>query len=65
VYTRGIESAVAQTNRSGYAEAARLLAVLKELHQRAGSDFAGYLADLKDRHRRKTALLAELHRARL
>jgi uncharacterized Zn finger protein len=65
VYTRGIESAVAQTNRSGYAEAARLLAVLKELHQRAGSDFAGYLADLKDRHRRKTALLAELQRARL
>jgi hypothetical protein len=28
-------------------------------------DFAGYLAELKDRHRRKSTLLAELARAGL
>jgi hypothetical protein len=65
IYTQAVETAIEQKNKSGYAEAARLLGVLKELHERAGGDFRGYLATIKETHRRKSTLLAELARARL
>jgi uncharacterized Zn finger protein len=65
VYTTVVEDAIDRKNRGSYAEAARLLTDLKDLHQRAGTDFAAYLADLTATHRRKTTLLAELTRAGL
>src|SRR5215475_1848561 len=63
VYQREVEAAIDRKNGSGYARAAQLLVTLKGLHQRAGSDFAAYLQQVKDSHRRKTNLLHELTRA--
>jgi hypothetical protein len=65
VYAAAVEAAIDQKSRGGYAEAARLLADLKTLYDRAGHDFPAYLADLTDRHRRKTTLLTILRGARL
>src|SRR5262249_52407020 len=65
IYARAVEIAIDRKNQSGHTEAARLLGVLKELHQRASGDFPGYLATVKETHRRKSTLLAELARARL
>lgn len=65
VYAQQVELAIDRKKQSGYAEAAKLLGVLRSLHKRAGSDFAGYLAEIKETHRRKRTLLTELTRARL
>jgi uncharacterized Zn finger protein len=65
VFARRVEDLIDRKNKSGYADAARLLKDLRDLHRRAGTDFTGYLADLKEVHRRKTTFLAELTRAGL
>jgi uncharacterized Zn finger protein len=64
-YAQAVESAIARKSRGSYAEAVTLVGVLKDLHERAGTDFAAYLGTLRETHRRKTSLLAELARARL
>jgi uncharacterized Zn finger protein len=64
-YTRAVDAAIERKHKTAYAEAARLLTDLKNLHRRAGTDFSAYLADLTTTHRRKTTLLAELARAGL
>jgi uncharacterized Zn finger protein len=65
VYQQEVAAAIDRKNGSGYARAAQLLAELKSLHQRAGSDFAAYLQQVKANHPRKTSLLHELTRAGL
>jgi len=65
VFAQAVEAAIDRKNKSGYAEAARLLAALKDMHARAGHDFPAYLQTITDTHRRKTTFLAELTRARL
>jgi uncharacterized Zn finger protein len=59
------EDLIDRKNKSAYADATNLIKQVRDLHRRAGMDFAGYLAELKDRHRRKNTLLAELARAGL
>jgi uncharacterized Zn finger protein len=65
IYADAVEAAIDRKNRGAYAEAARLLTDLKNLHRRAGTDFTSYLAELTTTHRRKTTLLTELARAGL
>lgn len=64
-YTDQVENAIERKSQGSYAHAARLLVTLRGLHARAGSDFAGYLAALKETHRRKRTFLAEVARAGL
>ncbi len=65
LYAAEVDTAIDRKDKAGYAEAARLLLILKDLHHRAGTDFRAYLDALTDTHRRKTTLLATLTRAGL
>ncbi|WBB80372.1 SWIM zinc finger family protein [Micromonospora sp. WMMD882] len=60
VYEREVDRAIARPDRTGYASAARLLVALRDLHQRAGSDFDAYLQRVRAAHRRRSALMKEL-----
>ncbi|WP_020668915.1 hypothetical protein [Amycolatopsis nigrescens] len=62
-----VEELIAQKDAAGYQQAAKELRRLRTLHRRAGTpeEFAGYLAELVETHRRKTRLLAELRNARI
>ncbi|GLW34650.1 hypothetical protein [Actinoplanes regularis] len=42
----------------GYAAAARIVAEIRDLHERAGCDFGVFFDDLKENHRRKTSFIA-------
>jgi hypothetical protein len=64
-YAREVDDAIAGKDRYGYAKAAELLVALRDLHQRAGSDFGAYLAHIKSTHRRKSALMVYLANANL
>jgi hypothetical protein len=50
-----------------YNKAVKTITRLGEAYRRSGdeSGFAGYLADLRERHKRKTSFIAKLDRARL
>ncbi|MFG1900299.1 SWIM zinc finger family protein [Micromonospora carbonacea] len=65
IYTQEVDNAIARMDREGYETAARLLVQLRDLHQRAGSDFGVYLDHVKSTHRRKGALMERLADARL
>jgi hypothetical protein len=65
IYASAVENAIASKNRSGYETAARLLVSLRDLHQRAGSDFDAYLEQVKSTHSRKSALMECLMLKRL
>jgi uncharacterized Zn finger protein len=65
VYAAEVDTAIDRKDKTGYTEAARLLLTLKNLHDRAGTDFRAYLDALTHTHRRKTTLLAILTRAGL
>lgn len=67
VYRQHIEQVIEQRNPLLYARAADRLRRLRLLHTRAGTrtEFGTYLAELVERHRRKTRLLAEIRRARI
>jgi uncharacterized Zn finger protein len=64
-YAARVDDLIDRKNKSGYADAARLLTDLRDLHGRAGIDFAAYLGALTETHRRKSTFLAELRRAGL
>ena len=67
VYRLHVEELIEQKDSSCYREAARALRELRGLHRRADTaeDFALYLADLVETHKRKTRLLIEVRNARI
>lgn len=68
VYERLIEQRLAQSqDKYRYAKAVKTIARLRNAYQSAGDKdgFAVYLADLRDRHKRKTAFLLKLDKAGL
>ncbi|HJQ45129.1 MAG TPA: hypothetical protein VJ870_02240 [Amycolatopsis sp.] len=67
VYRLHVEDLIQQKDPSCYREAARALRELRGLHRRAetAEDFALYLADLVETHKRKTRLLIEVRNARI
>ncbi|WP_229068754.1 hypothetical protein [Actinoplanes sp. DH11] len=66
VYAAQVEQEIEGKNKKAYAEAARLMSALRELHERAGSTgFADYVASVKQQHRLKPSLLAALTKAGL
>ncbi len=65
IFAREVDTAIGRKDWSGYSKATELLVALKDLHQRAGTDFATYLADIKAAHRRKTALMRSIADAQL
>ncbi|HEU0088669.1 MAG TPA: hypothetical protein VFQ77_13660 [Pseudonocardiaceae bacterium] len=67
VYRTAAEQLIASKNAGCYRSAARLLGDLRDLHARTGATaaFQQYLDGLRERHRRKTRLLAELNHAGL
>ncbi|KUL29188.1 DUF6880 family protein [Actinoplanes awajinensis] len=64
-FAHRVEAAVDRKDKKGYAEAARLLADLRDLHERAGRDYPAFLAGVKETHARKTTFLATLAAAGL
>jgi uncharacterized Zn finger protein len=62
VYRRGVEPAVARTDRRGYEEAVALLRRMRPLVQRLGEEsaFGREVAELREAHRRKRNLVALL-----
>lgn len=56
-YAREVDTAITRKDRFGYEKAAQLLVSLRDLHQRAGTDFGVYLDHIKSTHRRKSALM--------
>jgi uncharacterized Zn finger protein len=60
-----VDDLIDRKTKTAYANAARLLTDLRDLHRRAGTDFAAYLGEVTDKHRRKSTFLAELRRAGL
>lgn len=62
VYRRGVEPAVARTDRQGYEEAVALLRRMRPLMQRLGEEgaFGREVAALREGHRRKRNLVALL-----
>ena len=64
-YAAQVDDLIDRKTKSAYANAARLLTDLRDLHRRAGIDFAAYLGELTEKHRRKSTFLAELRRAGL
>jgi uncharacterized Zn finger protein len=65
VFAARVAALIDRKTKPAYADAAKLLGNLRDLHRRAGTDFAGYLSELKEDHRRKSTLLAELARVGL
>lgn len=67
VYRMHVDELIEQKDSSCYREAALALRELRGLHRRAGTaeDFALYLADLLETHKRKTRLLIEVRNARI
>jgi tetratricopeptide (TPR) repeat protein len=65
IYAREVGAAIGRKDGRGYASATKLLLALKDLHQRAGSDFTTYLTEVKTTHRRKSTLMAGLAAAGL
>ncbi|HVW40438.1 MAG TPA: hypothetical protein VHC18_03715 [Amycolatopsis sp.] len=67
VYRLHVDELIEQKDPSCYRDAARALRELRGLHRRADTpeDFALYLADLVETHKRKTRLLIELRNARI
>jgi uncharacterized Zn finger protein len=59
-YAARVEDLIDRKNRTAYADAVKLLNILRVLHHRAGTDFTSYLEALKETHHRKTTFLAEL-----
>jgi hypothetical protein len=66
-YRSLIAELAARTGRRAYREAVELLGELLALSRRCGreDEFGEFVAGLRERHRRKTALLDELDRAGL
>jgi hypothetical protein len=64
-FAKEVDIAIGHNDWTGYAKATELLVTLKELHQRAGTSFATYLATVKATHRRKTALMRSIADAHL
>jgi uncharacterized Zn finger protein len=62
VYRPLVTAAIALTNNHGYARAAQLLLTMRPMFARTGTDFAAYLAELKETNHRKRNLLAGLAR---
>ena len=67
VYRLHVEELIEHKDPSCYREAARALRELRGLHRRADTaeDFALYLANLVETHKRKTRLLIEVRNARI
>lgn len=67
IYQEAAEQRIEHKNPGSYRSAAQLLRELRDLHGRTGdtAGFQRYLGDLRERHRRKTRLLAELNQAGL
>jgi hypothetical protein len=65
VYAREVDNAIARKDHYGYEKAVELLVSLREIHQRAGSDFDAYLDQVKSTHRRKSALMTYMADANL
>lgn len=67
VYRRAVEEQIGHKKANSYRAAADTIRVLRDLHARCGTpqEFRGYLDQLRERHRRKTRLLAELDNAGL
>jgi hypothetical protein len=67
VFRRHVEELIARKDPQSYREAARRLKGLRTLHKRAGTpeEFATYLAELVEIHRRKSRLIAEVRSARI
>jgi tetratricopeptide (TPR) repeat protein len=66
-YQEAAEQRIEHKNPGSYRSAAQLLRDLRNLHGRTGdtAEFQRYLGGLRERHRRKTRLLAELNQAGL
>ncbi|GHF58972.1 hypothetical protein FHX82_000385 [Amycolatopsis bartoniae] len=66
LYRLYVEELIAQKDVSRYQEAVRVLKELRGLHRRTETpdEFTHYLADLLERHRRKTRLVVEIRNAR-
>ncbi|MGH3345311.1 MAG: SWIM zinc finger family protein [Carbonactinosporaceae bacterium] len=64
VYARLVEVRAALANQQGYRQAVRLLSRMRDAYLRTGDDsaFSAYVVALRQRHRRKRSLLAELDR---
>ncbi len=67
LYREIVERDLVHANTRVYPQVARNLVAMRKLYLAAGSgsDFEGYLNAIRDKYRRRTALLSELRRARL
>ncbi|MEU6641368.1 hypothetical protein ABZ863_02345 [Saccharomonospora sp. NPDC046836] len=67
VYRAHVEELIGHKGAQQYVRAAAQLRRLRTLHKRAGAteEFAVYLAELVETHRRKTRLLEEIRKARI
>ncbi|MQA13382.1 MAG: hypothetical protein GEV09_04180 [Pseudonocardiaceae bacterium] len=67
VYRHAVEEQIDHKKANAYRAAADSVRVLRDLHSRCGTpqEFRDYLDQLRERHRRKTRLLAELDKAGL
>ncbi|OLF16069.1 SWIM zinc finger family protein [Actinophytocola xanthii] len=63
-YRRIVENCLRRTGREAYREIGLLLEELRDLSARCGAEaeFDALLADIRDRYRRRSSLLGELHR---
>lgn len=66
-YQELVEHRLASTDKYRYDKVIKLLRRLRDAHRRSSdlAGFADYLADLRDRHRRKTSFIAKLDKAGL
>lgn len=67
VYQEQVDRLIELKTAAGYREAAKLLRKIRRLYRTAGApeEFAPYLADLVEVHKRKGRLLAEIRQARI
>lgn len=65
LYLKETHKLIEARGRENYQQAARYLVRVRDLHERLGRDWKGYLAGLKDEHRRLRAFQEELSRAGL
>lgn len=62
VYLRQVDAVLVSTGERAYAEAVRLLPRVRDVMQRVGEDFGGYVAGLRETHKRRRKLTEMLDR---